>query len=62
VPGYHPEGCTVKVVHRPYRSQNGETENEVVLASVMGTTGPPEQFCAPATELARAVVAALPPA
>jgi eukaryotic-like serine/threonine-protein kinase len=60
-PGYHPEGCTIKVVHRPYRDADGDTSNEVVLVSVMGTTAPPEQFCGPATELAEAVAAALPP-
>jgi len=61
-PGYHPEGCTIKIAHRPYRDGDGETKNEVVLVSVAGMTAPPEQFCGPAGELADAVVAALPPA
>jgi hypothetical protein len=61
-PGYHPEGCTIKIVHRPYRGGDGDTKNEVVLVNIMGMTAPPEQFCGPARELADAVAAALPPA
>jgi len=54
------ETCLVQVVHRPYADTDANPAVELMLVVVSGPA-PPEQLCAPATDLAEAAAARLPP-